>query len=246
MRTSKKLKLFYLLVRIAMLFLLVVSILGIIIRPDDADISRSIFVIMQSLILLVLSFGPSFVAKKFNLDIPDFMESMFLLFLILALVFGEIAEFFVNVLWWDDMLHTLSGLLVAIVGFSIINSANRDPNKNLTISPLLVAVFVFSFSMTVEVVWELFEYTADSLIPSSNMMRTIDSQTLIPLSGLAAIEDTMSDITLAFIASLSISVLGFLDQKYNWNLFSKWIITPSESTERQKEEITISEKKVID
>lgn len=221
---------FYHFVRIAMVLLLTASILGIFIDADDADISRNIFVSIQAFILLILSFGPSLIERKFKLDIPDFMESIFLVFILAALMMGEVAEFFVRINWWDDMLHIISGFLVAIVGFSVVNSAVKNPNKTLIINPLVIALFVFCFSMTVEIIWELLEYTVDTLISSSNMSRTVDSVTLVPYSGLLAMRDTMHDILLNVISALTISILGYFDAKNNLNIFSKWIIAPVDTT----------------
>ncbi len=228
---KNKLKTVYYVLRIAIFILLVVSILSIFINHDTDAISRHIFVAAQSVALLLLSFGPSYAEKKFKIEIPNFMESIFLLFIIAALLLGEIAEFFVHVSWWDDMLHTISGLVFTILGFSIINAAVDDPNKKITLNPIVIAIFVFSFSMTIEIIWELFEYSVDSLISGSNMMRTVDSITLEPLEGLDAIADTMHDITLTFFSALFISVIGFFDNKYHWNLFHRWIIKSSKNKE---------------
>ena len=223
-----KLSNIYLLFRIFISFLLVISVLGIFINTEDDSISRNIFVAMQSLILLILSFSPSYAEKKFKLQIPNFMKSIFLVFIIAALLLGEIAQFFVHISWWDSLLHTASGLLVAIVAFSILKAAVSDPNKKNDINPLFIAIFVLSFTITVEVVWELFEYAVDSFVSTSNMLRTKNSLTLEPYEGLYAIRDTMHDIILTFIAASIIGTLGFFDSKYKLGIFDRWIITRKE------------------
>ncbi|MGD9679432.1 MAG: hypothetical protein AB7V16_13910 [Vulcanibacillus sp.] len=223
-----KLSSIYLFFRIFISFLLVISVLGVFINTEDDAISRNIFVAMQSLILLVLSFSPSYAEKKFKLQIPNFMESIFLIFIIAALLLGEIAEFFVHISWWDSLLHTASGLLVAIVAFSIIKAAVNNPNKKIDINPLFIAIFVLSFTITVEVVWEIFEYAVDSFVPTSNMLRTKNSLTLEPYEGLYAIRDTMHDIILTFIAASIIATFGFFDSKYKLGIFNRWIITRKE------------------
>jgi len=223
-----KLSSIYLFFRIFISFLLVISVLGVFINTEDDAISRNIFVAMQSLILLVLSFSPSYAEKKFKLQIPNFMESIFLIFIIAALLLGEIAEFFVHISWWDSLLHTASGLLVAIVAFSIIKAAVNDPNKKIDINPLFIAIFVLSFTITIEIIWEIFEYAVDSFVPTSNMLRTKNSLTLEPYEGLNAIRDTMHDIILTFIAASIIATLGFFDSKYKWGIFNRWIITKKE------------------
>jgi len=232
MQKSKKLKLFYYTMRIAMFLLLTVSILGIFIDTNDVDTSRNIFIATQLIILIFLSFGPSFLEKRFKLDIPDYMKSSFLVFIIAALLMGEVADFFVTVSWWDDMLHISSSFLVAIVGFSIINSASRNPNKQLVLKPFVIALFVFCFSMTVEALWELFEFTLDNLSTSSNMLRTVNSVTLEPFHGLVAVRDTMYDLILNAITSLIISIIGYFEAKKDFSRFSKWLISPSKKTEK--------------
>ncbi len=227
MLNHSKLRIIYLIFRILIGILLIASVLGIFINIEDDSISRNIFVATQSLILLILSFGPSFAEKRFKVDIPTFMESIFLVFIIAALFLGEIAEFFVHISWWDDMLHTTSGLLVTIIGFSIINTAVKNPNKKITLNPIVISIFVFCFSMTVEVCWEIIEYSADSLIATSNMMRTRDSITGIPFDGLHAIGDTMHDIILTFFAAAFISILGYIDNVKHLGIFNKWLIKPN-------------------
>jgi len=229
MHRDKRLTIFYYIVRIAMVFLLLASIIGIFISGDDADISRGIFVAIQAIILLLLSFGPPTMERRLKLDIPDFLEGIFLIFIIAALILGEVAEFFVKVSWWDDMLHTTSGVLVAITSFSIINTAVKNPNNALSLNSFFIALFVFCFSMTVAVVWELFEFTIDSLASGSNMLRTIDSTTGIPLQGLAAIQDTMHDLILASISTLVVSTIGYFDAKKGMKFFSKWLISPAKN-----------------
>jgi hypothetical protein len=228
MKTNKRLKVFYYAVRIAMVLLLLTSILGIFINSEDSNLGRSLFVIIQTVILIILSFGPSFIEKRFKLEIPDFMESIFLVFILAALLLGEIAELFVRISWWDDMLHTASGFLIAIVGFSILNTANKDPKKLLTLKPIFISIFVFCFSMTVGIVWEFFEYAADSIFTGSNMLRTVDDATQIPYAGLSAISDTMHDLFLAAISSIIVSTIGYFDAKKSLNIFRRWIIAPTE------------------
>lgn len=226
MKSKKRLKIFYFSLRILTGLLLLVSILNLIINRDGDDISRGVFVVIQSLSILILSFGPSIIENRFKLEIPDFLESIFLIFIIAAQFFGEIVGFFVNISWWDDVLHTSSGFLIAIIGFSVLNTANRNPNKPLILRPIFISIFVFCFSMTIAVLWEFFEFSIDSLVAGSNMMRSVNSVTLVPLEGLAAINDTIHDLFLASISSIIVSIIGYFDAKHNLSIFYKWIIKP--------------------
>ena len=51
----------------------------------------------------------------------------------------------------------------AAVGFSLVDIINRNENTKLYLSPLYVAIGAFCFSMTIGVLWEFFEFSADML-----------------------------------------------------------------------------------
>ena len=231
MKRDKRLTIFYYVVRIAMILLILSSIVRIFINGEDEDISRGIFVSIQAIVLLILSFGPPTMEKRLKVEIPDFLEGVFLVFILAALLFGEVADFFVKVSWWDNMLHTTSSILIAVTSFSIINTAIKKPNNSLSLNPLFIALFVFCFSMTVAVIWEFFEFAIDSLATGSNMLRTVNSITDVPLSGLDAIRDTMQDLILAAISALAVSIIGYFDAKKGLKFFSKWLIQPSKQIE---------------
>ena len=236
MKRNKRLTIFYYTVRITMIILIVASIISAIISNDSTDVSRSIFVSLQAGILLLLSYGPPTMERKLHLQIPDFLEGVFLVFIIAALIFGEIADFFVTVSWWDDMLHTTSGILVSIISFSIINTASKHPNIKITLNPFFIALFIFCFSMTVAVIWEFFEYTIDNLFPGSNMMRTYDTLNNVPFTGLFAVRDTIHDLMLASTSSIAISTIAYFDAKHGFKCINKWLISPeSKITDQNKQ-----------
>ena len=60
------------------------------------------------------------------------------------------------------MLHTINGFLCAAIGFSLIDILNRSPKFHMKMSPIFVALVAFCFSMTIGVLWEFFEYGADT------------------------------------------------------------------------------------
>src|SRR5699024_2838811 len=61
---------------------------------------------------------------------------------------------------WDIALHTLNGFLAAGVGFSLVYLLDKNA-KGINLNPLFLAMVTFCFSMTVGVMWELIEYSAD-------------------------------------------------------------------------------------
>lgn len=217
-------------VRVLMILLLIYSFVGIFRMNDDSNQSRYIFISLNAVSLLVLTFLPSILEKKWKIDIPNFMEIIFILFCSAALLFGEIAEFYVYVSHWDSLLHTISGSLIAIVGFSIIKLLNDNPKEQMHLSPFFVALFVVCFAITMGVIWEIFEFVVD-LSSGSNMQRYKNSITLEDFPGQLALMDTMKDLILDFIGALIVAVLGYIDLKRSSKWLSRFAITKEANNE---------------
>jgi hypothetical protein len=114
------------------------------------------------LLTLTLFTMPSVLERRLKINLPDALEIVILLFIFAAEILGEIQEFYVLVPHWDTVLHTINGFLFAAIGFCMVNLLNNDPNTAMDLSPFYVAVAAFCFSMTIGVLWEIFEWSMDS------------------------------------------------------------------------------------
>ena len=137
--------------------LIVLEIVSCIIRRDY----HSVFIGTLSLFLLLL---PSIMERKLNIDLPDTLEIVIILFIYSAEILGEINSFYITVPHWDTVLHTINGFLCAAIGFSMIDLFNRNERFSFKLSPLYLAIAAFCFSMTVGVIWEFFEFGCDQLL----------------------------------------------------------------------------------
>lgn len=214
-------KIIYISFRVIILGLLILSIIGVII--DGENRGQSLFSVVHSTIFLILSFIPSIIEKKFKYEIPDFMQVVYILFCLANNILGEIGNFYATVSWWDDMLHTISGVLIGIVGFSLIDILNKNV-EGFKASPLFTAIFVICLAVTVGVVWEIIEYGADYLT-GSNMQRFRDSITNEPYVGQEALTDTMSDLVEALLGSMFIAIIGYIDMVKKKNRLSRFSIS---------------------
>ena len=84
-------------------------------------------------------------------------------FVFSAEILGEINNFYGIIPFWDTMLHTLNGFLMAAIGFSLFDLLN-DKLKSIELSSVFLCLFSFCFSMTVGVFWEFFEYGMDNIM----------------------------------------------------------------------------------
>lgn len=222
MQKSLKMNIFYRVLRIIIGLLFVLNVVGIFIVKDDSQRSRLAFNAFQAFGFLLVSTIPSVIEKKGKLNIPDFMEVIFIIMCICHFILGEMYDFFIKYRWWDSMLHTFSGMMVAILGFSIVNSINQE-NKDMNIPPIIIALFAICFSVTVGVLWEIVEFLID-FISSSNMQRFKDNYTGEPFVGRKALLDTMKDLILDTLGACIISIIGFLDLRNEKKAFYRWTI----------------------
>ena len=122
---------------------------------------NNVFLCGLTLVLFVL---PVIVEKKMNLEVPDALQIIILLFIYSAEILGEINEFYIVIPHWDTILHTLNGFLCAAVGFSTIDILNQKEFFHATMSPIFVVLVAFCFSMTIGVMWEFFEFGTDQFL----------------------------------------------------------------------------------
>lgn len=145
---------------------------------------ENVFLCVLTLILFML---PSTLERELDLDLPNTLEIIILLFIYAAEILGEIGAYYVTFPYWDTVLHTLNGFLCAAIGFSLLDILNRHNDVRFHLSPLYLAIMSFCFSMTVGVIWEFFECTMDQLffldMQKDTVVSAIGSIMLDPTGG---------------------------------------------------------------
>ena len=156
---------------------------------------------------------PSFIEKNWHIDIPNTLEVIILIFIFSAEILGEIRSFYVKVSGWDTALHTITGFLSAAVGFSLVDIINRNEYTKLNLSPLYVAIGAFCFSMTIGVLWEFFEFSADMLFGTDMQKDSIVHEIHSVLLNTSGVNRTVSiiDITETTVNGQKLGVDGYLD-----------------------------------
>ena len=70
----------------------------------------------------------------------------------------------------------------------------------MNLSPVFIAVFAFCFALALGAVWEIYEFTMDSVFGTNMQKYMLDNGTA--LIGQAALQDTMKDIIVDAIGAL--------------------------------------------
>ena len=196
---------------------------------------ENVFLCVLTLLLLLM---PSFIQLNLKIELPTPLEITILLFIFAAEILGEIQAYYIRFPFWDTVLHTINGFLMAAIGFALVDILNRSEKFSFQLSPVFLAIVAFCFSMTIGVLWEFFECGMDQFFgldmqkdtivnsissvvldpTNSNVPVTIENIDDVVVNGKSlglggyleiGLLDTMKDLFVNFIGAVMFSVIGF-------------------------------------
>jgi uncharacterized membrane protein len=173
------------------------------------EISKRLELVAWAVLTFILSFGSDYIEKKENIDIPDILEICIVVFIYAGLYLSARFNLYYRYFWWDDLLHTLSGVITGFIGFIVIYKINCRYSTNL--SPLLVALFSFTFAVTLGVLWEILEFASDVVFGTTNQKWDLPATAVLlgkPYQG-SGLRDTMSDLIVDTVGALITSVITY-------------------------------------
>lgn len=173
--------------------------------------------LLQCILGLFVMILPSILEKRLKFEMPGYMHIVLILFLYCAIYLGEVQAFYYTIPHWDTVLHAFSGVMLGTVGFTVVDILNASNKVRMTLSPLFVAVFSFCFAVALGVLWEIYEYSFDSLFGLNMQKYALENGS--PLTGNAALADTMKDLIVDSVGALGMAIIGYFSLKRN----KKWI-----------------------
>ncbi len=152
-----------------------------------------LYLSLLTIIIFLMPFLITYISKKKKVNLPYNFNLVSIIFIFLALYLGEILNFYDKFWFWDLFLHSVFGFYVVIISYHliegvIINSTKTSKKRFLFIKTL----FSFSFTVTLGVLWELFESAGD-LLANSQMVK-------------GGLEDSASDLLVKIIAAFVTSI----------------------------------------
>jgi len=174
-------------------------------------------VAVETLLILIITFLPLAIGRRFQVKIPPEFELLAIVFLYASLFLGEVHNYYVRFWWWDLVLHGGAGFLLGIFGFLLVYVLNEKDNIHVELNPVFMSLFAFTFANALGGLWEIFEFTMDELFYLNMQKATVSDP-----SGLG---DTMWDLIVNAVCALIISVLGYYYLRANANnsFLENWI-----------------------
>lgn len=185
-----------------------------------ADQSELFFL---ALLALILSFLPDYIEKRQNIHFPQQLEFLLILFMYAGIYLSARFDMYYRVFWWDDLLHGLSGAMIGFIGFLIVYKINHK--HSMDFNPLLIAIFAFTFSVTIAVFWEIFEFLMDVYFGTAMQKWDLPEETRMmgrPYQG-SGLRDTMSDLILGSAGALVSSIISYFLYKNEKRKTLKWM-----------------------
>lgn len=145
------------------------------------------------LLAFILTFLVLFIEKRYDIDIPIEFEIGIVILVYGSIFLGEVKGYYAKFWWWDIVLHTLTGVIIGLIGFIILLVLYR--RKKITAAPSSIALFSFSLAAAIGGVWEILEFSMDKIF-GLNMQK----------SGLV---DTMWDLIVNNAGALFASLIGY-------------------------------------
>lgn len=195
------------------------ALVRVILAPLDVEImdqyarTKSDYVLMlvQCILGLLVIRLPGWIEKSREIDIPDEIEIIYFVFLYMAIVLGEVRNFYFLIPHWDNILHAFSGGMLGALGFALVNILNETERLHIELSPFFVAFFAFCFALAAGAVWEIYEFLMDGFLGLNMQKYALEDGTR--LVGRMALSDTMEDLIVDGVAALLVSVLGYFSLK---------------------------------
>jgi hypothetical protein len=150
---------------------------------------------VYSALIFFLILVPGMLRDTYKVFLPFTLDLFLGIFVFLTVLLGSVSNFYERFEYWDTVLHFQSGLLLGVLGFSLVYTLNERVKERVSLDPGFISFFAVCFSALVSVVWEIYEYAGDSWFGS-------DMQE----SGLP---DTMGDLILNLLGAVIVTSLGY-------------------------------------
>ena len=168
------------------------------------------FNLALSVFTLMLVFLPSVLDKKISVDYPNFIITQVVIYLYLSALLGSLMNYFEQYWWWDLFVHLLLGLIVGSIGFLLVLELTRHRPESARLSSGMLVIFAFAFSVAIGTIWEIVEFTIDSLF-GTNLQ-------------LSSLRDTMTDLIADITGALIIGLTGLIYLKHPRNNLVKGFV----------------------
>ena len=156
--------------------------------------------ILSTILLTITS--PYWIEKIFHKKLSPIVKLICVLFVFCAHFLGATVELYNEFTYYDKITHALSGVLTALLAMLLLKQLGMYDENKIFFNIL----FIISVTLSVAVCWEFFEYFGNILFGG-------DAQRVAK----TGVNDTMQDMLVAFIGSIIVSIIYYIEEKRKLN-----------------------------
>lgn len=176
--------------------LIVIAIIGGIISGISRIVDQDIYGALICLAIIPVMLAPYLIKRLFHVEVTPQMATIYLIFVFFAHFLGSILDLYHTVPGYDKIMHFLSGMLSALVGFMILVKMKQYKKSNSWYH----IIFIIAITLSIASLWEFYEFICDHLFGK-------DAQNVLT----TGVDDTMLDMIMAFLASLIVSIGYYIE-----------------------------------
>lgn len=147
---------------------------------------------------VILSLIPSLVERSYRVTLPFELDLLITLSIFLNTFMGEGMNFYQKVRLYDKALHVYGSAVVGLLAFVVVYTLNYTRKVRLSLP--FIGFFTVTFAMAMGGIWEIMEFTVDSLFGTTTQ------------NGL---DDTMWDLINDLVGGIITATIGMLYVKYS-------------------------------
>lgn len=175
------------------------------------------FKLFEVVLMIIIALTPFIYEKYAHIRIPTGLKAGMIVFCFSALILGDVADFYGRFVWWDLLLHGLSGILFGYIADTILNIVCSKIQTDVPIHPpfWFAAIWIICFVLAIGGLWEMMEYVTDGML-GLNSQQFLESggtfDETVPLQGREALRDTMEDMLMNLVGAIFLAGILIITQ----------------------------------
>lgn len=175
-------------------------------RHDQLHVATSLFCFLVSL-------APLLAERLFGIKILRLLQTLYGAFVFASMFSGEVLHLYALLPDWDDMIHFLSGFVIAPFVMLWLTLLKRRSNLRLPV--WFEALFMVCIIASISVLWEIAEFISDQLFGTFSQGNDLT--------------DTMMDLIHGSSGGVIMSVLWVVHAKTKRVLGIRWLMAHIEA-----------------
>jgi hypothetical protein len=131
------------------------------------------YLAMLAVIAFVISFIPTFLHAKYDIQIPWWLESLVVVGFFLDVIVGSEFNVYHNTIGFDWFTHLLGTVIISVIALSIVYSLKVT--KHIKVSDEMIWWFTVVFALAVGAFYEILEFAADQILGANSQISLVNT-----------------------------------------------------------------------